>query len=465
MCFGWFRIRLLAVLLLLCLMITWTIHSWLASQDLSYRLEKIANQHVINPTFYNLPLQMHDVLNSTENNINNTCNYQNTTINSRFLQVGNLFVYSAYLDLRMNDFDNPDGEPTMRIVGLRKISFLTRDNLYCVFHADTGQVISSRVQYYHMVEDHSRPWGGEIMSCKLPPNISSHPCHVDVVILGESSEVTESVTLPVQPTNSREHLYKFGVCVPPMYGHINPHALVEFVELSLILGAEHITMYDYSLSGSTQVTLQYYITRGLITLQRWRLPLTERRLWYFGQMVAIQDCLYRNMASTEYLLFNDLDEFIMPYRNSSWKEMMDHLDSPQLSGFQFPSAFFDKTECSPARAIVKYAAYTTIGTTCRSETISSLRTKCMVKPQKVFEIGIHHISKPITADLATLRVHSSVALIHHYRFCAPNFGMSCKDFVEDQRALLHAETLYQNVEKTIAFLIKGVSHRLALEKK
>ena len=44
----------------------------------------------------------------------------------------------------------------------------------------------------------------------------------------------------------------------------------------------------------------------------WNLHLYDMDLFYVAQFSAIQDCLYRHLWSSEYLLFGDVDELFVP---------------------------------------------------------------------------------------------------------------------------------------------------------
>ena len=67
---------------------------------------------------------------------------------------------------------------------------------------------------------------------------------------------------------------------------------------------------------------------------------------YNGQSAAIQDCLYRQMASSRYVVFSDLDEFVVPRHLANWTELARSLERPLTCGFQFLSAFFDPAQVS-----------------------------------------------------------------------------------------------------------------------
>ena len=37
-------------------------------------------------------------------------------------------------------------------------------------------------------------------------------------------------------------------------------------------------------------------------------------IWYHGQLVSNNDCLYRTMALSAFTTFHDIDEFIIPHQ-------------------------------------------------------------------------------------------------------------------------------------------------------
>ncbi len=87
----------------------------------------------------------------------------------------------------------------------------------------------------------------------------------------------------------------------------------------------------------------------------------------------------------------------------------------------------------------------------RTKSISNVRTKVMVRPQRIFELGIHHISRPLLSIFATDTVHPKVAFIHHYRKCMMDFDphMKCNVYARDERLSRYILALQQNVHKTL----------------
>ena len=66
---------------------------------------------------------------------------------------------------------------------------------------------------------------------------------------------------------------KYGICIPPVHGEISFGKIIEFLELTQILGASHFTFYDLSISESVRNVLNYYQDLGLVSVFPWNLPL------------------------------------------------------------------------------------------------------------------------------------------------------------------------------------------------
>ena len=63
--------------------------------------------------------------------------------------------------------------------------------------------------------------------------------------------------------------------------------------------------------------LQVLENEGLAEVHPWNLHLYGMDLFYVAQFSAIQDCLYRHLWSSKYLLFGDVDELFVPRKQPS----------------------------------------------------------------------------------------------------------------------------------------------------
>ncbi|GFR98280.1 UPF0392 protein F13G3.3 [Elysia marginata] len=289
-------------------------------------------------------------------------------------------------------------------------------------------------------------------------NLQSHSWYQDVKTSKDSDGIRTGLFVPPsellhdtmkepllqhqqqQPTSYR---LSFAVCVSPLFGDIPPSKLVEFIELSRILGADHFYMYNFSIPASVSLLLEHYKTTGLVTVMPFKFPAGVRKswVWYHGQLLANNDCLYRTMSRHDLVAFNDLDEFIIPHpaRVRTWSEAFSSLLTNDRSGFSFQSTFFHDSIPSRSRKHETYGSVAnvlnddliTTRKTSRTRRLSTVRTKVMLCPWRVFEVGIHHISKQNREEWLSLSVDPSLAILHHYRPCVPNLGMRCDAWFTD----------------------------------
>ncbi|XP_069140298.1 beta-1,4-galactosyltransferase galt-1-like [Argopecten irradians] len=356
------------------------------------------------------------------------------------------YVYSAYLDKR-------SGEPIVRVIALLVRGKKSKVDVKCMFRVGAKKLVMNAT-IYEMCENHNRRFGGYILSCSLP-EIIKQPCQVSVTYvdneLGEKYEklTRKHITLNIMKIEPESAPFKFGVCIPPLFGDVKRESIVEFIELTKLLGSQHFVFYDFNItSNGTKEVLDYYAKEQTVTVIPWKLPshIDERDIWYHGQLLAHNDCLYRSMSLTNVVAINDIDEFIIPHDNNpTWNLSLMPIMANNVVGLSFNSAFYD-----PHAGKNHPSGLITIGNTGRSKLFSRIRTKVMLKPDKVFEVGIHHVSKPAKESYMIKKVDSSVAYIHHYRKCVSNYGMRCTEFQQDDSLYKYYEKLKLNFDYVMA---------------
>ena len=95
------------------------------------------------------------------------------------------------------------------------------------------------------------------------------------------------------------------------------------LEANQIFGAQHFVIYNYSCGSNIGHYLRQYMQEGLADIIPWSLPLqphtnTTIDLYYYGQLAAYTDCVYRNLYRSRYVIFLDLDEILVPRSVGSW---------------------------------------------------------------------------------------------------------------------------------------------------
>ena len=235
--------------------------------------------------------------------------------------------------------------------------------------------------------------------------------------------VTSTAFIPVfqhRPATKKD----FGVCVQtPAFQKTLPE-IVNFIEMYRFLGAQKFTLYVLHIDLSVQTHLKS-IYGEMLEIIQWTTHLHEKEpIHYYGEILAIQDCLYRNMYSIKYLAFVDLDEVIVPKRYSNWRTMLQEIDRPYIDSFIFANSIY-----MPSNLPKKTIAMLKNMSVCEKNPLPSYftyldhakcafhyfsRSKLIVKPNLIFDTSIHGVCTRI-GDTTHHFVPISSATSHHYR--------------------------------------------------
>lgn len=256
----------------------------------------------------------------------------------------------------------------------------------------------------------------------------------------------------------REQKRQFTVCVTPLnFNYSKAYELVEMIELNRILGAEHFVFYNYSTNSNVNHVLEYYKKMGIVEVLEWNLPMKVDtwpkkknepvEIHYFAQLAALNDCLYRNMYVSKYIVFQDLDEFIIPRKQLTWIEMLQNLPKGRAA-YMFRCTFFRKewpdteTNFSGKNSAKQYKMNTLLKQSRESKILGrSHRAKYIVDPTKIDTVGIHNIWRFRSGNSAHF-VDPEFARMHHYRNWL-NPGDS-KNGIQDDRIMAYKDKLLSN---------------------
>lgn len=106
---------------------------------------------------------------------------------------------------------------------------------------------------------------------------------------------------------------------------------------SRLLGVDRVVIYNTSCGPDLNRLLQSYSQTGFVEMVSWPIHsvLNPSTGWlysksggdvhYYGQLTTLNECLYRSMERSRYVLLNDIDEIIMPYKHDSLVSLMAEL--------------------------------------------------------------------------------------------------------------------------------------------
>lgn len=104
-----------------------------------------------------------------------------------------------------------------------------------------------------------------------------------------------------------------------------------------LLGVNRVVIYKNSCSPELDRLLHGYSQEGFVEMVQWPIDqyLTPSKGWlfsesggdvhYYGQQTTLNECIYRSMDRSRYVLLNDIDEIVMPYQHSGLMPLMDTL--------------------------------------------------------------------------------------------------------------------------------------------
>ncbi|XP_041956268.1 uncharacterized protein LOC121715037 [Alosa sapidissima] len=153
--------------------------------------------------------------------------------------------------------------------------------------------------------------------------------------------------------------YNFTICISNLFGEYN-NALqfAQTMEVYKLIGVQRVVIYNTSSGPDVEKVLRYYSREGMLEVvpwpidkfltpsTGWRYDLHHGDIHYYGQLTTLNECIYRYMYQSKYLLLNDFDEIIMPYKHASLEKLMDTLQQqhPNAGVFRIENHIFPKTQ-------------------------------------------------------------------------------------------------------------------------
>uniref|UniRef100_A0A3P9LCQ8 Glycosyltransferase family 92 protein n=1 Tax=Oryzias latipes TaxID=8090 RepID=A0A3P9LCQ8_ORYLA len=255
----------------------------------------------------------------------------NHTSQNSITPLGNTkhFLVSAYMDQRVKGFD-------IRIIGIFKRDSI--EPLYCsfccegVFNKTTPATILINSDHFGF------PFGATDVLCKIPESCDAS--HVTVLTQPITKKVSDPIWLPIRNKQSdklTERKLNFTVCISSLFGNYN-----NVLQVAQSLEMYRVVIYNTSCGPELERLLQSYSQEGFVEMVPWPIDrfLNPYSGWlfsehggdlqYFGQIVTLNECVYRSMERSHYVLLNDIDEIIMPYKHDNLVSLMNTLE-PQHS--------------------------------------------------------------------------------------------------------------------------------------
>lgn len=343
------------------------------------------------------------------------------------------WVFSAF-------YENLTG-PFIRIIGA-KARWISAD-IHCQlwFNVTSGSKNTTHTKLHLVVvsasvknipEDHGRKFAACYFLCPLHQlKVNVPPISVSIVLKKKCQLPRNHILVTPNSVASEKDKKNFTVCLSPLHLNYNRiYELVEWVEINKLFGADYFTFYNTSISRNVTAIIKKYTEEGFIETVDWKIPFKtvggseehHSEIHYYGQLAAINDCLYRNMYRTKYIVFIDADEMIIPKIHRDWMSLIDSLKhATNIGAYIFKCTFFrkeweDTKENFTGKDIAKKYNVISLLKLDREPKIHPvyIRSKTIVNPLKVETVGIHNIWSFRTGYVAS-EIGNSQGLVHHYR--------------------------------------------------
>ncbi|CAN7988485.1 unnamed protein product [Ixodes pacificus] len=334
----------------------------------------------------------------------------------------NVYLFSAYLDPRLGP-----NKTTIRVIGAVRQRPELKVAYSCLVDDDTKKRTRPIVaKMIILQEHHHHKFTGVFFLCPYSWDPSSEaPRTVRLGVSGAEFGTSQSVSIHNRPTT--EHLpdHSLALCVRPFYDGVPKlHDLVHFVAYYSTHGVRRFTFYDNDSRPEVKDYLRTLSKHLQVDLISWNSP-TTKLSWALYQNAFTQDCLYRHMHASKYVLIVDLDEFVFPFpKRDKPTRLVDILPSFQRSKscFMFRNVFWIREASSEDEPFIFKSVQ-------RSKKVwpPMLRTKYVARVMDVVEGGIHYCIKYL--DSLGKNRHSIVGSAHMFHYKQKRTEQYTKDHV------------------------------------
>ncbi|XP_051510008.1 glycosyltransferase family 92 protein F13G3.3-like [Myxocyprinus asiaticus] len=365
------------------------------------------------------------------------------------------FMVSAFIDHRL--------DRTIRV-----ISIINRDSLqplYCVYCniENDCKIVSTDVQ----IHSDSFGFAFHVSDVICKDKHLQNAIHV-LISTDKDSATLNMEYLPIKNrVISETFKFNFTVCISSLFGNYNNVLqFAQTIEMYKLLGIQRVVIYNTSCGPDLEKLLQHYEREGILEIVSWPINqfLNPSSGWnfkehkgdlhYYGQLTTLNECIYRHMYQSKYVLLNDIDEIIMPYKHANLPSLMEDLQSahPNVGVFLIKNHIFPKTQFEDSRKYKRSEWNDIPGVNIMEHIYREPDrknvynpTKMIVDPRKVEQTSVHVPLKSIGGNYL---VPFNVCTIVHVR--DPLQGhLTKKELIVDTRVWDFEQELVPNVDQTL----------------
>ncbi|KAH9375836.1 hypothetical protein HPB48_002305 [Haemaphysalis longicornis] len=242
---------------------------------------------------------------------------------------------------------------------------------------------------------------------------------VNIRKVGDNNEAKFWINVTQVPR--RSDVKCCSVCVKPVYGdQMTLHKVAEFIAHYRVVGARTFFLYDLAMSAELKALLAVFQSAGIdVTVVHSKLPVNSTLTFMYGQMEVLEDCIYRSTAKSEWFLYVDYDELIMPLRLPTLPGILNitgtRMGSARVGSIIFQSRSYCQEYGANISSIAKGEAplATRLYSLFKS---TGIWGKYIARARSISKPGIHKIAK-LCCGARQIMVSTREAVSNHYRRC------------------------------------------------
>ncbi|XP_046572167.1 uncharacterized protein LOC124280311 [Haliotis rubra] len=335
-----------------------------------------------------------------------------------FQRVGGMqevFVYSATFDRRVTP-------PEVKAVVISPGRLLNL-TFHCVFGSTTSGAFHVHGDFKFIPEPKwNYTYRSGVVTCPLPHH-GVRPKTLSLVAPGVHEALNVlPIRYPPHPT------YNLTRCYPAFHSTFNEvSTLISNIEISRVLGVERFIFYNYDMNDTVSKVLRQYQQEGIVEVRNWYLPIPHESIHYWGQLAVIHDCLFSQTGLSRFVIFADVDEFVIPRKVTSIVRLAESLlfDNSFTGKFFgalafrnvfFPAILPETNQIFPQRSAAKAFNIVPLLHLTHAQVHRAYdRSKVLVIPEAIELLWIHSVEK-FKENWIPRVVDGDVALLHHYRY-------------------------------------------------
>ncbi|KAK5641893.1 hypothetical protein RI129_010440 [Pyrocoelia pectoralis] len=248
----------------------------------------------------------------------------------------NLHVFNVYYDDRLKPFRY------LRLIGMMKGT--TNRTLYCQMKMEDKititKAVKSEIWLKEWDEGDEETFNPVLISCYLPSSYIPQTLSINSDQCTLNPQTFKVIVPHVQKT---EDNYTMTICVKPLnfLSDISVR-LMQWIEISKVLGADPSQMSS-SVKNKRQLRRNGTTSRTVNHDEVFNRKIWQKRR---NEVITYNDCMYRNLRSSHFVIPLDIDEVIIPRIFYTWKEALRHIfkETPPLhesfASFSVRNAYF-----------------------------------------------------------------------------------------------------------------------------